>query len=46
MSFEDIVVAQAAHAVKNAKVKGKCGRKRKTDALEADEPEADSEPET
>jgi hypothetical protein len=50
MSFEDIVVARAAHAVKDATVKGKRGRKRKSDALEADEPErdepeADSEPE-
>ena len=44
MSFEDIVVARAARAVKDAKVKGKRGRKRKSDALEADEPEA-AEPE-
>ncbi|KAG9228064.1 hypothetical protein BJ875DRAFT_338362, partial [Amylocarpus encephaloides] len=34
MSFEDIVVARAARAVKDAKVKGKRGRKRKSDALE------------
>jgi hypothetical protein len=46
MSFEDIVVARAARAVKDAKVKGKRGRKRKSDALEADEPEvAEPEPE-
>jgi hypothetical protein len=41
MSFEDIVVARAARAVKDAKVKGKRGRKRKSDALEAEEPEAE-----
>jgi hypothetical protein len=50
MSFEDIVVARAARAVKDTKVKWKRGRKRKSDALQADEPEpdepdADSEPE-
>jgi hypothetical protein len=39
MSFEDIVVARAARAVKDAKVKGKRGRKRKSDALEAEESE-------
>jgi hypothetical protein len=42
MSFEDIVVARAARAVKDA-TKEKRGRKRKN-ALELDEPEAD-EPE-
>jgi hypothetical protein len=36
-------VARAARAVKDAKVKGKRGRKRKSDALEADE--TDPEPE-
>jgi hypothetical protein len=41
MSFEDIVVARAARAMKDAKVKGKRGRKRKSDALEAEEPEAE-----
>ncbi len=45
MSFEDIVVARAARAVKDAKVKGKRGRKRKIDALEADEPEVEPEAE-
>ena len=46
MSFEDIEVARAARAAKEViKGKGKRGRKRKSAALEADEPEADSEPE-
>jgi hypothetical protein len=51
MSFEDIVVARAASAAKDViKDKGKRGRKRKSVAIEleepnADEPEADSEPE-
>ncbi|KAN0121716.1 hypothetical protein V8E51_000042 [Hyaloscypha variabilis] len=46
MSFKDIVVARAARAVKDAKVKGKRGWKRKSDALEADKPEPDKlEPE-
>jgi hypothetical protein len=41
MSFEDIEEARAARAVKDAiKGKGKRGRKRKSVALEADEPEA------
>jgi hypothetical protein len=45
MSFEDIEVARAARAVKEViKGKGKRGRKRKSAALEADEPEA-AEPE-
>jgi hypothetical protein len=44
MSFEDIEEARAARAVKDAKVKGKRGRKRKSDALEADEPEPEPEP--
>ena len=45
MSFEDIEVARAARAAKDVvKSKGKRGRKRKSAALEADEPEAD-EPE-
>jgi hypothetical protein len=40
MRFEDIKVAQAAYAMKDVtKVKGKRGRKRKTAALEVDEPE-------
>jgi hypothetical protein len=45
MSFEDIEVARAARAAKDAiKSKGKRGRKRKSAALEADKPEPD-EPE-
>ena len=46
MSFEDIEVARAARAAKEAiKGKGKRGRKRKSSALEADEPEpAEPEP--
>ena len=45
MSFEDIEVARAARAAKEViKGKGKRGRKRKSAALEADEPEA-AEPE-
>jgi len=41
MNFEDIKVAQAAHAAKNiTKEKGKRGWKRKSAALEPDEPEA------
>jgi hypothetical protein len=44
MSFEDIEAARAARAVKDAiKGKGKRGRKRKSAALEADEPEAEPE---
>jgi hypothetical protein len=40
MSFEDIEVARAARAAKEViKGKGKRGRKRKSAALEADEPE-------
>jgi hypothetical protein len=51
MSFEDIVVARAARAAKDViKDKGKRGRKRKSVAIEPEEPnadelEADSEPE-
>ncbi|TVY13943.1 hypothetical protein LARI1_G007590 [Lachnellula arida] len=50
MSYEDIVVARAARAAKDAiKGKGKRGRKRNSTALEEDEPEAgaetDAEPE-
>ncbi|KAH6666720.1 hypothetical protein B0J14DRAFT_705200 [Halenospora varia] len=46
MSFEDIKVARAARAAKEViKGKGKRGRKHKSAALEADEPEADK-PET
>jgi hypothetical protein len=46
MSFEDIEVARAARAAKEViKGKGKRGRKRKSAALEADEPGED-EPET
>jgi hypothetical protein len=46
MSFEDIEVARAARAAKEViKGKGKRGRKRKSAAVEADEPEPDSEPE-
>ncbi|PMD22059.1 hypothetical protein NA56DRAFT_645267 [Hyaloscypha hepaticicola] len=45
MSFEDIEVARAARAAKEAiKGQGKRGRKRKSAALEAGEPEPD-EPE-
>ena len=40
MSFEDIEVARAARAAKEViKGKGKRGRKRKSAAVEADEPE-------
>jgi hypothetical protein len=46
MSFTDIEVARAARAAKEViKGKGKRGRKRKSAAVEADEPELDSEPE-
>jgi len=46
MSFEDIEVARAARAAKEViKGKGKRGRKRKSSALEADEPETEAEPE-
>jgi hypothetical protein len=46
MSFEDIEVARAARAAKVIKGQGKRGRKRKSAALEADEPEvAEPEPE-
>jgi hypothetical protein len=46
MSFEDIEVARAARAAKEIiKGKGKRGRKRKSAALEADEPETEAEPE-
>jgi hypothetical protein len=38
MSFEDIEVARAVRAAKEV-IKGKRGRKRKSAALEADEPE-------
>ena len=45
MSFEDIEMAQAAHAAKEViKGKGKRGRKHKSAALEADEPETEAEP--
>ena len=44
MSFEDIEVARAARAAKEViKGKGKRGRKRKSAALEADEPESELE---
>ena len=44
MSFEDIEVARAARAAKEViKGKGKRGRKRKSAALEADEPESEPE---
>jgi hypothetical protein len=48
MSFEDIEVARAARAAKEViKGKGKRGRKRKSAALEAEEPETEAdEPET
>ena len=46
ISFEDIVVARAARAVKDAKVKGKRGRKRKSTIIEADDPEPDAEPDS
>jgi len=46
MSFEDIEVARAARAAKEViKGKGKRGRKRKSAALEADEPKTEAEPE-
>jgi hypothetical protein len=46
MSFEDIEVARAARAAKEViKGKGKRGRKCKSAAVEADEPEPYSEPE-
>ena len=46
MSFEDIEVARATRAAKEVtKGKGKRGRKRKSAALEADEPETEAEPE-
>jgi hypothetical protein len=46
MSFEDIKVAQVVHAAKEViKGKGKRGQKCKSAALEAGEPESDSEPE-
>jgi len=46
MSFEDIEEARATRAAKDAtKVRGKRGRKRKSAALETDEPEAEAEPE-
>jgi hypothetical protein len=46
ISFEDIEVARAARAAKDViKGKGKRGRKRKSTALEADEPETEAEPE-
>jgi hypothetical protein len=44
MSFEDIVVVRVARAVKDAEVKGKRSRKRKSDVLEADELEPLLEP--
>ena len=44
MSFEDIEVARTARAAKEViKGKGKCGQKRKSAALEADEPETEPE---
>ena len=44
MSFENIKVARATRAAKEVmKGKGKRGRKRKSAALEADEPEAEQE---
>ena len=44
MSFEDIEEARAARTAKDDKKgKGKCGRKRKSVALEADEPEPEPE---
>jgi len=44
MSFKDIEVARAARAAKEViKGKGKRGRKRKSAALEADEPESELE---
>jgi hypothetical protein len=44
ISFEDIEVARAARAAKHViKGKGKRGRKRKSAALEAEEPEAEAE---
>jgi len=47
MSFEDIEVARAARAAKEViKGKGKRGRKRKSTAIEADDPEPDAEPDS
>ncbi|KAF4629691.1 hypothetical protein G7Y89_g8452 [Cudoniella acicularis] len=47
MSFEDIEAARATRAVKDAiKGKGKRGRKRKSTAIEADDPEPDAEPDS
>ena len=47
MSFEDIEVARAARAAKEViKGKGKRGRKRKSIAIEADDPEPDAEPDS
>jgi hypothetical protein len=44
MSFEDIEVARAARTAKEViKDKGKRGRKRKSAALEADEPETEAD---
>jgi hypothetical protein len=43
MSFEDIEVARTARAAKEVKGKGKRGWKRKSAALEADEPETEPE---
>jgi hypothetical protein len=43
ISFKDIVIARAARAVKDAKVKGKYSRKYKNNALEIDEPELELE---
>jgi hypothetical protein len=46
MSYEDIEEARAKRAAKDViKGKGKRGRKRKSAALEADEPETEAEPE-
>jgi hypothetical protein len=46
MSYEDIEEARAKRAAKEViKGKGKRGRKRKSAALEADEPETEAEPE-
>ncbi|MCJ1321297.1 hypothetical protein MMC15_006641 [Xylographa vitiligo] len=45
MRFEDIIAARAARVEKDViKGKGKRGRKRKSIALEADEPDAEAEP--
>ena len=47
MSFKDIEVARAARAAKEViKGKGKRGRKRKSTAIEADDPEPDAEPDS